>query len=363
MVFYYLIFFSILIVLFVSGFLTVQKNYLLFLIAIVLITIAGFKTIGVDNDSPTYVELFNGVGSPVNYFNEYRYNFFLEPAYYLIPSITTNYLSWDVTWVFVIFAILGVSLKFVAISRLTDLTFLSVLVYYCHFFLLHELTQIRAGVASGILLLCIIEIQRRNFLKFIMLIGIGILFHYSIIVFLPFYFLSAKEINKKVYLSLLFVPYILIALNVNVINILQTFRLGVFSEKISNYNDLLSLGMYDRIKTYSVVFLIQLLMCTIFIIKSDLLIQNNKYALLLLKIYCISAASLVTLSNIPVLAIRVSELLNIVQIILIPFLLYIIKPKYIALVLVIVYALIIISINLLYAPILRPYFSNSLTFK
>ncbi len=343
---------------FISRWLSIQQNYGLIVIAVVLILIAGFKPIGVDMDSFTYAEIFSQVGSPVNYFKDYRYNSFLEPAYYLIPSIVTNYLRLDILWVFLIFAILGVSLKFIAISRLTDFTFLSVLVYFSNFFLLHELTQIRAGVASGILLLSIIEIQKRNLLRFLLLIGAGILFHYSFIIFLPFYFLNAKEINKKMYLALLFVPYILIALNVNVINLLQIFRLGVFSEKIELYNDLLSMGVYDKIKTYSVVFLVQLFVCTLFVIKSDLLIQNNKYALLLLKIYCIAAACLVMLSTIPVLAIRISELLNIVQIILIPFLLYIIKPRYTALVLVMVFALIIISINLLYVPILKPYFGR-----
>lgn len=335
-----------------------QSNFLFFIIAVGLIIIAGFRTIGNDNDSPTYVEIFNTVGMPLTYFKDYQYNSFLEPTYYLIPSIVMVLLKFKVIWVFLIYAILGVATKFLAISKLTDFTFLSILVYFSHFFLLHELTQIRVGVSSGILLLCVIEIQKRNFLRFLLLIGVGLLFHYSFIVFLPFYFLDSRSINKKAYLVTLFLPYILIALNINVITILQTFRLGVFSEKIEVYTDLLSKGVNDTIKTYSVVFLVQLLLCTIFILKSDLLIQNNKYSLLLLKIYCIAASSLVMFSNMPVLGIRFSELLNIVEIILIPFLLYVLKPKYTALVLVIAYSLVNISINLLYAPILKPYFGN-----
>lgn len=359
MFFYYLLFFLILISLFASVSNIIPRNFLLFGIAVILILVAGLRQIGVDNDSPTYVEIFNTVQGPLTYFKDYQYNSFYEPAYYLIPSIVIGWLNLKVVWVFLIFAIIGVTIKFAAITKLTKLTFLSVLIYYSHSFMLHEFTQIRAGVASGILLLCIIEIERRRFLRFLLLIGAGILFHYSFIIFLPFYFLSAKTINKKIYLALLIVPYVFIALNINVITLLQTFRLGVFSEKIEMYNNLLSFGMYDKIKTYSVVFLVQLFLCTLFIFKSDLLIQNNKYGLLLLKIYCIAAASLVMLSNIPVLAIRINELLNIVQIILIPFLLYIIKPKHIALLFVIVFALIIISINVLYVPILRPYFGNS----
>lgn len=319
---------------------------------------AGFRQIGVDNDSSTYVDVFNSVGSPETYFSDYSQNSFYEPAYFLIPSIITKYIGLNVVWVFLIYAIIGVTLKFSAIYKLTDFALLSVLIYYSHFFLLHEVTQIRAGVASGFLLLSIIEIEKKNLLGFLGLIGAGLLFHYSIIIFLPFYFFNTKTLNKKAYLALLFVPFILHFLKFNIITILQTFKLGVFSEKIQLYNDLLELGIFNEINIFNTVFLVQLFICSILIIKSDLMYENNKYALILLKIYCFAAASLVFFSNVPVFAIRISELLYVVQIILMPFLLYIIKPKYIALLLVIVFALTIISINLLYVGILRPYFGN-----
>lgn len=358
MFFYYFIFFFIVLTLFISRLLRVQENYLLFFIAVVLILVAGLRPIGVDMDSLTYEEVFNAVGSPVSYFKDYQYNSFYEPAYYLFPSIITNYFGLNITWVFLLFAILGVSLKFIAIPRLTDFTFLSIAVYFSHFFLLHELTQIRAGVASGILLLCIIEIEKRNFLRFVILMFIGLLFHYSIIIFLPFYFLSTKKFNKKIYLALLYVPFILHFLKIDVITILQTFRLGVISDKIQLYNDLLDLGVFNEINVFNSVFLIQVFLCSVFIIKSDLLYKNNKYALLLLKIYCFATASLVIFSNIPVIAIRISELLYIVQIILLPFLIYIVRPRSVALLFIIVFALTFMSINLLYIGILKPYFGN-----
>lgn len=358
MLFYYLIFFSIVIILFISGFFADQKKYLLFFIAVILILIAGFKTIGVDMDSPTYVEVFNSVGSPGSYFTDYQDNSFFEPAYYLIPSILTNYFKLDVVWVFFTFAILGVALKFAAISKLTDFTFLSIVIYFSHFFLLQELTQIRAGVASGILLLCVIEIEKRKLLHFLILMFLGVLFHYSMIIFFPFYFLSTKKLNKPTYLALLFVPFLLHFFNVNIITILQIFQLGVISDKIQLYNDLLDLGVFNEINIFNSVFLIQVFLCTICIVKSDLLYENNKYALLLIKIYTFATASLVIFSNIPVLAIRVSELLYIVQIILLPFILYIVRPKSVALLFVIVFALAFMSINLLYVGILKPYFGS-----
>jgi len=357
MLFYYFIFILIFSSLFVSQNINVSKKILLWVIAIILILVAGLRPPGVDSDSRTYIDVFNKFDSPLSYFKDYSVNSFFEPAYYLIPSIVTINFGLNYLWVFLIFAILGISLKFIAICRLTDFAFLSVLVYYSHFFILHDMTQIRAGVASAILLLCIPEIQSRNFLRFLFLIGIGSLFHYSIIIFLPIYFLSAKQINKKLYLPLLFVPYILHFLKFNIISVLQIFKLGFISDKIQLYNDLLESDIFGGINIFNILFLVQLISCTIFIIKSDLLIKNNKYSLLLLKIYCIAAASFVLFSNIPVIAFRVSELLGIVQIILMPFLLYIIKPKYVALAMVVIFALISISNDLIHVGLLSPYFA------
>lgn len=362
MVFYYFIFFLIIFFLFISRNFKIPQNYLLFVIAFVLILVAGFREPGVDGDSETYVSMFNAFSTPANYFKNYSENSFFEPAYYLIPSIVSLTLGLNYSWVFLIYAIIGISLKFLAITRLTDLAFLSVLVYCSHFFILHDMTQIRSGVASAILLLSIPQIQKRNFFGFLLLIAVGVLFHYSIIIFLPIYFLDSKKINKKLYLILLFVPYILHFLKFNVLSVLQIFKLGFISEKIQLYNDLLESDIFTDINVFNILFIVQLISCTIFIIKSDLLLKNNKYSLVLLKIYCIAAASFVLFSNIPVIAFRISELLGIVQIILMPFILYIIKTKSIALALIIVFALVSISNDLIHVGFLKPYFASILNY-
>lgn len=362
MAFYYLIFLFIIFFLFIPRYYKIPESYLLLIIALILILIAGLRSPGVDGDSETYVSMFNTFSSPANYFNNYSEMSFFEPAYYLIPSIISITLGLNYAWVFLTYAIIGISLKFAAISRLTDFAFLSVLVYYSHFFILHDMTQIRSGIASAILLLSIPQIQKRKFFRFILLIAIGFLFHYSMIIFLPLYFLGSKKINKKLYLLLLFVPYILHFLKFNILSVLQIFKLGFISNKIQIYNDLLESDIFTDINVFNILFLVQLISCTIFIIKSDLLIKNNKYSLLLLKIYCIAAASFVLFSNIPVIAFRISELLGIVQIVLMPFILYIVKPKYIAFAMVIVFALVSISNDLIHVGFLKPYFASVLNY-
>src|SRR3954469_5473248 len=202
MLFYFILFLLIGFILFISPSYKGYQKFLLFIVAFILILVAGLRTPGVDSDSINYLTNFSTFGQPSSYFTDYEGNSFFEPAYYLIPSIINGFFHLDYVWVFLIFALLGIGLKVIAITRLTDFALLSILVYYCNFFILHDMTQIRAGVASGLILLSIPEIQKRNLLTFLLIIAIGTLFHYSMIIFLPVYFLSAKKINKFLYLSL-----------------------------------------------------------------------------------------------------------------------------------------------------------------
>jgi hypothetical protein len=310
---------------------------------------------GIDRDSVNYLEFFNSFETPVEYFNNLDKNLFYEPLYYLIPSTLRHTFGLTTIWTFLIIALIAITLKIYAISKLTDLALLSMLVYFSHFFILHEMTQIRAGVASAIILLCIPEIERRNLIIFLLLILMAALFHYSVVIFIPFYFLSSTQLNKKLYLALLYFPYIMYAFQINIFTILNQLHLGVISEKLQLYNNLFEKGDDSAINVFNVLFIIQLIICTVFIVKSDLLHEHNKYALLLIKMYAISASFFVLFSAIPIIAFRLSELLQIVQIILLPFLLYLIRPHYIALYAVVAFALMILTFDLFYVGLLKPY--------
>jgi hypothetical protein len=335
-----------------------KETQALVCISIVLIFVAGLRMPGIDRDSVNYIDFFNSFGSPAEYFTDLNKNIFYEPLYYLIPSTIRYTFDLSTYWTFLVIAIIAITLKIYAIKKLTDLALLSVLVYFGHFFILHEMTQIRAGVASAIVLLCIVQIEHKRFLYFIGLILLGTLFHFSIVIFIPFFFLSAEELNKKLYLALLYFPYIMYALKVNILTILDQLHLGVISNKLQLYNDLFEKGDDSEINVFNVLFIIQLIICTVFIIKSEVLYQENRYALLLIKIYAISASFFVLFSAIPIIAFRLSELLQIVQIILLPFLLYLLRPHYVPLLAVIAFALMILTFDLFYVGLLKPYQLN-----
>jgi hypothetical protein len=117
------------------------SNFMFWTTALILILIAGLRPIGLDRDSITYVEMIQSY-TDVNLLA-------LEPAFWIIKWFNDNFFSGNVHTFFLIYAILGVFIKFLAIKRLSKLPWLSVGTYLSLYFILHEMAQIRAGVAAG----------------------------------------------------------------------------------------------------------------------------------------------------------------------------------------------------------------------
>ena len=293
----------------------------------------------------------------VDYYNDYK-NIpftFLEPTFFVIAQLSTIIFKGSIG-VFIIYSILGVSIKGIAFVRLTKYYQVSLILYFGSFFLLEEMTQIRVGVAAAILLLSIPYIQQKKPLKFFPLILIGILFHYSLIVFLFFYFVDPIKINKKIYIVAIFAVYIATICGLNFILLLQFLNLGFLTQKIETYQLLLEQGMFGGISLLNPLLFLRIAILIFFIINYEILLSRNKYALVVTKIYAFSILSFIALSALPVLAGRVSQLLGIVEIILVPYGIYILKPKYLAVAMFVFFALMIMYKQLYYSDLMTGYF-------
>lgn len=222
-----------------------KKTLVLFTVALLLIFIAGFRPIGLDRDSPNYVSLLNIPFSQANFLDK-------EPAFWMLVEINRVLFSSNERTFFLIFAIIGVSLKILAINRLSSMPFLSLWAYICLYFILHEMTQIRAGVASGIFLLAIQDIVNRNLKKFIIKVLFASLFHYSAIVMLPLYFLNLRKISI-IYFFLPVIGLFLAYFGLSKILLLNftDFLPEFLSYKLRIYLSLLELGEYKEIHIFN----------------------------------------------------------------------------------------------------------------
>jgi hypothetical protein len=290
-----------------------DRFYLFLFVCVVLIIVAGFRPEDSVLDYDLYLKNFSDIKSNTQVF--------IEPTFILISSLVNSSI-----YLFLIYAILGVSLKFIAIKQLSELWFLSVLIYLCNFYLLHELTQIRAGVASAILLLCVKPIYERNWKKFVFFALLGFSFHYSALVIFPLWFLGHEPRKKWLILSIP-ISYMIYFLGINLVLVLP---IPGIQEKLETYKSIQELGdeVWNSINVFNLLFLTRITIFYFLLWKYDLVLRYNKYLPILIKIYCISLMTIPIFATMPVVAFRVNEFIGIIEIILIPLMFYVLRPVY-----------------------------------
>lgn len=303
-----------------------------FLILILLIFVAGLRLEGMDRDYTQYVEAFN--------YANFNYN--IEPSFILISTIVKT-LNYSHTALFLIYAIIGVTLKFVAINKLSDHVYASILLYISHFFLLHEMTQIRIGVASGLLLLAFYQkIKKENTRGFLLITGLAIFFHYSSIIILFIY--PILGIRRNLYVQYLTIPLgIIIALNGY--ELLLQLPIPYLQRKLEIYWELKENGQLhgSNIKLFNPIMILNILLYYTILWKKKKIYDSDYTLLFLLNL---SIFSFYFLSFIPVAAFRISELLGIVVIVLGTKLIDIFKTPLQGKIVFYIFCLGLISINL-----------------
>ncbi len=304
-----------------------------------MILIVGFRDEYSDRDHKMYIDMFENKSDAI-----------VEPAFLFISYILHTVSGNNSIYLFVCFAILGIVLKFIAIKQLTELWFLSIAIYCSNLFILHELTQIRAGIASGILLLCIKPIYDRNLKRFLFFAFLAFSFHFSAILFFPLWFFGCNP-RKKVLLLALPLGYVAYFLGFNII---YTLPISGIQEKIEAYKKLQEFEgeIWDVINVFNFLFLGKIAIFYFMLWKYDLFASCNKYFPILIKIYCLSLMSFLIFSTLPVVAFRINELLGVTEIVLFPLLFYSIKERIVAKILILSIGCLYIYIHLFYSAII-----------
>lgn len=251
---------------------------------------------------------------------------YLEPTFQLIVYIVKRFFNNDIFFMFLIYSVLGIGLKLYAVYKLSNLVFCSLLIWLSDLFIQQDLTQIRAAVATSLLLICIREIYYRNGKKFLMLSLIAVVFHYSAIIIFPLWFLNSNRISVGWWMVAFVVAYIMAIMRIDPLFIVGLIPIDGIAAKYELYTSMQSNGGFVA-NIFSVMFMgkaaITLLLC----VKWRLIKNYNRYTCLLIKIMFLSLISLLVLSQNLAFALRVSEFYGIVAIILFPMLIYAVKPQ------------------------------------
>ena len=288
---------------------------------IILPLIAGFRPLEHFNDTETYI----------NIIHTYNNMWDMEPTVWIINQVNLLFLGGNDQIFFLIYAILGVVIKIIAIRKLSMVPILSIYVYICLYFILHEMTQIRVGVAAGIFLLALPDILNRNFKTYLCKILLAMAFHYSAIILFFLYFIDPKEIDKKIFLSLPIIGLFLAFfpdLMISFFELLALILPAGIEEKVNTYLLLVNNDDFNKINIFN--FFMLSLLATFYFALINIEKFKSKYDILLIKIFSIQLFVYYAFSSVPAFAIRLSELLGVTLIITLAHIAILFKEKLLA---------------------------------
>src|SRR5882762_4641909 len=146
-----------------------NRSLILYLSFIILCLISVFQLFGFSADRSAYEDFISNV------------KIHNPPAEF--SSSLLKALSKGNPYIFFgILAVLGISTKLTAFNSLSKYLYITLVVYFLSYFLLHDYTQIRVAVASGIFLLSIPDLRDRNFKTYFFKSFLAIFLHYSAII-------------------------------------------------------------------------------------------------------------------------------------------------------------------------------------
>ncbi len=219
--------------------------------------------------------------------------------------------------IFSLYAILGVSLKLVGIRKLSSLTFQVLFLYFCKLYLLNELTQIRIGVAIGLIFIAIYFLQKEKYWQFAGLVALAAFFHLSALMMFILPLFKRWEANAKVWGVLFLLCVISNVCDFNILNLTKFIHNDFYQYKLASYM------LYQRQTNYelnylSVYFLLQnavIILCFVFRKEME---ADPPYLNILLNMCCLSSCCFVFFGPLATVAMRISEVFNCTIIFLIP---------------------------------------------
>lgn len=317
---------------------TISKKEYIYITSI-LILVIGLRGEGVDNDYSTYVASIN--------------NFLAisEPTFLLIASFI-KIAGIPIVSLFVIYAFIGIYYKMKAIYLLSPLPLVSIIIYLSNILLLQDINQIRAGAATAIFLIAIPYLLQGNRKKFILLISVASLFHFSALLYFIILFINNNELSYRKYIFWTILPVLGYGFYFTFDqSIIELIPINSIREKLLMYKTLQSSGVegFANINLFNPYFLFKLIIYYTLIEFYYALNRHNKNFTLYLKIFGISIFIFPALGAItPILGYRSSDLFACIEILLFPYLFTLFKGENVKVYCISFYFILLFSINILY---------------
>jgi len=145
--------------------------------------------------------------------------------------------------------------------------------------------------------------------------------------------------NKYIWLSLIPLSYIFLFLDITPINMYRIIPIIAIQSKIETYILLQQGESFGKeVNIFNSLVIIKYFLIIYFVLNVDSLRKANKYSIIFLKAYILSIVLLIITSKISTLSFRLNEYLSVVEIVLLPVLTVICRPKVLGYILVLLFS-------------------------
>ena len=286
--------------------LSTQNISILLILWSILVLIAAFRS-----DMPDYDNYYNFL---IGYVGDgERFEIGFKTYVEIFKNISSNPI-----FLFAVIAALTVGIKLFAIKRMSNSFWLAMVIYISSVFILHDMIQIRAAAASGLLLWATKYAYDRDLKKFLITGGVAMLFHYSAIIIFPIWVISTTKTQRWFYMLLIPLSFVLTAAGFAFGYLAEFIPIPTFQTMWQSYQILMNDGQHLKINVFNSLYLLRCAICLFLLFNINKIARHCRIAILWVKIYTISLVIFALFSDIPVIAFRISELYQVVEILLIP---------------------------------------------
>ena len=330
---------------------------LFILSALTLILFAGLRQAGVGADDWNYVDKFLIVPDLTKWLTGYyKYTFaeaWMEPAYTALGSLIRVFTD-EYVFLFTAVALLSVGLACYNYYRYTPFVFLTLVLFFVHTYLYRDINQIRSAIAAAIGLFLISQIYHREHFKIMVTISFAGLFHMASLSLALVYFLSFFKVTRRRLVCGYLIAIILGLIGISPVLLLSILpNLGHVTTKLVGYAydpntaDTISLFDLTSIKN-SFIFLM-------LIYHWHYLAEKVKYFKVMMLFYSLAVSWRMAFNDFGIFAARIATFFGVVEVILVPTLLYLFKQRIFATILILVYAFLTLYLNLFVKAGRHPY--------
>ena len=297
------------------------RFFLYILMGFVMVLIAGLREIGLDPDSENYEYSFQ------HYYQSFEMGM-VEPSFTLISAVL-NVFTDNVHLLFLVYAFLGVTIKLYAFKKNLQCIFVPMMLYISFYFVLHDMTQIRAGVVSALFLLAVYHIAKKEKRKALLLIIVGSFFHYSSLALLPTLMFGNKDFNRKENIMIALLIPLSYLIYFGGISMLLITDITLIGNKLAIYQQAMEKGkMTVNINVFDPVHLVSVMLFYYTLYFRKTITAFNENYNVVIKIVALGLFLHTSLAFLPVLALRISQLYCIVNIFLFSGIVYTFKQKW-----------------------------------